>query len=148
MKIAIGNDHAGYAMKMDIMEYLHEKGYDVVDFGCYSDSSTDYPIYAKKVADAIVGGEADLGILICGTGIGISLAANKVKGIRACACSDQLTAVLSRKHNNANIVCFGARIIGTSTAEAIVDSFLTTEFEGGRHQRRVDLITDIENGKL
>lgn len=148
MKIAIGNDHAGYSMKQEIKEYLHEKGYDVVDYGCYSDTPTDYPIYGKKVADVVASGEADLGILICGTGVGISLAANKVKGIRCCACSESLTAELSRRHNNANIVAIGARIIGINTAVDIVETFLTTEFEGGRHARRVDLLTDIENGKL
>ena len=148
MKIAIGNDHAGYAMKLEIKAYLQEKGYDVVDYGCYSDSPADYPVYGKRVADAIAGGECELGVLICGTGIGISLAANKVKGIRAAAVSDPLSAELSRRHNDANIVAIGSRIVGISMAESIVDAFLNARFEGGRHERRVKLLSDIEEGKL
>ncbi len=148
MKIAIGNDHAGYALKQELKRTLQEQGYDVVDYGCYSDTPVDYPIYGKKVGEAIASGECERGILICGTGIGISLAANKIKGIRCAACSEPLSAELSRRHNNANIVAIGARIIGPAVAEAIVEVFLKTEFEGGRHERRVNLISDIENDRI
>ncbi len=148
MKIAIGNDHAAVEMKLEIKKYLEEKGHEVVNFGVDSSESCDYPIYGKKVADAVVSGECECGVLICGTGVGISIAANKVKGIRAAVCSDPVTARLTKLHNNANIIAFGARIVGTETAMAIVDAYLDTEYEGGRHQRRVDLISDIENKNL
>lgn len=148
MKIAIGNDHVAVEMKNHITRYLEEKGYEIVNFGTDSEERADYPIYGKKVADAVVSGECDLGILICGTGIGISLAANKVPGIRAAVCSDPYSARLTRQHNNANIIAFGARVVGTATAEMIVDEFLTAEFEGGRHQKRIDMIAAIERGEL
>lgn len=148
MKIAIGNDHIGVEMKEHIKKYLEDKDYIVVDYGTNSAERCDYPVYGKKVADAVVGGECDFGVLICGTGIGISLAANKVKGIRAAVCSEPYSARLSRRHNNANIIAFGARVIGTATAEMIVDEFLEAEYEGGRHQRRIDMISDIERGEL
>ena len=148
MKIAIGNDHIGVEMKEHIKKYLEDKDYIVVDYGTNSAERCDYPVYGKKVADAVVGGECYLGVLICGTGIGISLAANKVKGIRAAVCSEPYSARLSRRHNNANIIAFGARVIGTATAEMIVDEFLEAEYEGGRHQRRIDMISDIERGEL
>ena len=148
MKIAIGNDHVAVEMKNHIKAYLEEKGYEVVDFGTHTTDRADYPIYAKKVADAIVAGECDLGVLICGTGIGISMAANKVKGIRAAVCSEAYSAALTRRHNNANIIAFGARVIGMATAETIVDAFLEAEYEGGRHQNRVDMITAIEEGRF
>ncbi len=146
-KIAIGNDHTAVAMKNHITKYLEEKGYDIINFGTDSDERTDYPIYGKKVADSVAKGECALGILICGTGVGISLAANKVKGIRAVVCSEPYSAKLSRQHNNANIVAFGARVIGLATAEMIVDEFLSAEYEGGRHQKRVEMISKIENGE-
>lgn len=148
MKIAIGNDHVAVSMKNHIKEYLEAKGYEVVNFGTDSEERTDYPIYGKKVADAIVSGECELGILICGTGIGISLAANKVKGIRAAVCSEPYSARLTRQHNNANIIAFGARVVGEATAEMIVDEFLSAEYEGGRHQRRIDMIEAIEKGDM
>lgn len=147
MKIAIGNDHTAVELKNHIKEYLENKGYDVTDFGTSSEERTDYPIYGYKVACSVANKEFDLGILICGTGIGISLAANKVKGIRAAVCSEPYSARLTRAHNNANIIAFGARVVGPSMAEMIVEEFLTTEYEGGRHQKRIDMISAIENGE-
>ena len=148
MKIAIGNDHTAVELKNHIKSYLEGKGYTVVDYGAYTEERVDYPVYGKKVADAIVGGECDLGVLICGTGIGISMAANKVKGIRAAVCSEAYSAAMTRRHNNSNIIAFGARVVGTATAETIVDAFLEAEYEGGRHQRRVEMISEIEKGEL
>ena len=148
MKIAIGNDHTAVEMKNHIKQYLEEKGYTLVNFGTDSDERIDYPVYGKKVADAVASGECDLGILICGTGIGISLAANKVKGIRAAVCSEPYSAEMTRRHNDANIIAFGARVVGPATAERIVDAFLEAEYEGGRHGVRVDMITAIEEGRL
>ncbi len=148
MKIAIGNDHVAVEMKNHIIDYLTAKGHELVNFGTDTNERCDYPIYGKKVADAVVGGECELGILICGTGIGISLAANKVKGIRAAVCSDPYSARLTRQHNNANIIAFGARVIGEATAEMIVDEFLNAEYEGGRHQTRIDMISAIEQGEM
>ena len=147
MKIAIGNDHVAVELKNHITKYVEAKGYTVVNFGTDSSESCDYPIYGEKVARAVASGECELGILICGTGIGISLAANKVKGIRAAVCSEPYSARLTRQHNNANIIAFGARVVGQAMAEMIVDEFLNAEYEGGRHQRRVDLITAIEQGE-
>ena len=144
MKIAIGNDHVAVELKNHITKYVEAKGYTVINYGTDSSESCDYPIYGEKVAKAVASGECDLGILICGTGIGISLAANKVKGIRAAVCSEPYSARLTRQHNNANIIAFGARVVGQSMAEMIVDEFLDAEFEGDRHARRVDLITKIE----
>ena len=144
MKIGIGNDHAAVDMKFEIVKYLEESGYEVVNFGTDTNDSCDYPVYGEKVARAVANGEADRGILICGTGVGISLAANKVKGIRAAVCSESVTARFSRLHNDANILAFGARIVGVETAKDMVNVWLNTEFEGGRHQRRVDLIMKIE----
>ena len=146
MKIAIGNDHVAVELKNHITKYVEAKGYEVVNFGTDSSESCDYPIYGEKVARAVASGECDLGILICGTGIGISLAANKVKGIRAAVCSEPYSARLTRQHNNANIIAFGARVVGQAMAEMIVDEFLDAEYEGGRHARRVDMITAIEEG--
>lgn len=148
MKIAIGNDHVAVEMKQHIKRYVEEMGHEVVNYGTDSTERCDYPVYGKKVADAVASGECDFGILICGTGVGISLAANKVKGIRAVVCSEPYTAKLSREHNNTNIVAFGARVIGSATAEMIVQEFLTAEFEGGRHQRRVDMLQAIEEGSF
>ena len=145
MKIAIGNDHSAVEMKNDIKAFLESKGYEVIDEGTNTTESCDYPIYGEKVGRAVVDGEADLGIAICGTGLGISLAANKVKGVRACVCSEPYTARMSRQHNNCNVLCFGARVIGIELAKMIVEEWLNTPFEGGRHQRRVDMIMDIEN---
>lgn len=146
MKIAIGNDHVAVKMKNHIKEYIEAKGYEVVDFGTNSEERCDYPVYGKRVAEAVASKQCDFGILICGTGVGISLAANKVKGIRAVVCSEPYSAKLSRMHNNTNIVAFGARVIGNATAEMIVDEFLSAEFEGGRHSARVEMIESIEQG--
>lgn len=147
MKIAIGNDHTAVEMKNGIVAHLEAKGYEVVNFGTDATDRSDYPIYGKRVADAVASGECDLGVLICGTGIGISLTANKVKGIRAAVCSESYSAKMTRMHNNANIIAFGARVVGQATAEEIVDAFLEAEYEGGRHARRVDMITAVENGE-
>lgn len=144
MKIAIGNDHSAVELKNIIMDFLKEKGFEVLNLGTDSTDSTDYPVYGEKVGRAVVSGEADLGIAICGTGLGISLAANKVKGIRACVCSEPYTARMSRLHNNCNVLCFGARVVGSELAKMIVEEWLKTSFEGGRHQRRVDQIMKIE----
>lgn len=144
MKIAIGNDHSAVELKNIIKEFVKEKGYEVIDFGTNSTESCDYPVYGEKVGRAVAAKEADLGILICGTGVGISLAANKVKGIRACVCSEPYSAKLSRMHNNTNVLAFGARVVGSELAKMITEEWLDAEFEGGRHQRRVDLIMDIE----
>ena len=148
MKIAIGNDHTAVEMKNHIVKYLEEKGYELVNFGTDTEERVDYPVYGKRVADAVASGECELGILICGTGIGISLAANKVKGIRAAVCSEAYSAELTRRHNNSNIIAFGARVVGTATAETIVDAFLEAEFEGERHAARVDMISAIEEGRF
>lgn len=147
MKIAIGNDHTAVNLKNHITDYLKNKGYEVLNIGTDSTQRTDYPIYGKKVAEKVASGECDFGVLICGTGIGISLAANKVKGIRAAVCSEPYSARLTRQHNNANIIAFGARVVGDAMAEMIVDEFLSTEYEGGRHQKRIDMITAIEEGE-
>ena len=144
MKIAIGNDHAAVEKKNEIMKYLEEKGYEVVNFGTDTADSCHYPVYGEAVGRAVVSKEADLGILICGTGVGISLAANKVNGVSAVVCSEPLTARLSKQHNNSNVLAFGARIIGIETAKMIVDEWLAAEFEGGRHQTRVDMLMAIE----
>lgn len=141
--IALGSDQAGYELKQEIIKHLEERGLEYKDYGSYNADPVDYPIYGKKVAHAIVDGECDKGILICGTGIGISIAANKVKGIRAAVCSDCFSAEATRLHNDANILAFGARVIGPGLAVKIVDTFLDTEFSGvERHQRRVDMIEE------
>ncbi|MBQ8129127.1 MAG: ribose 5-phosphate isomerase B [Clostridia bacterium] len=144
MKLAIGNDHVAVEMKKEIRAHLEQKGIEVIDVGTDKTDRFDYPISGYKVAKLVAAGEVDGGVLICGTGVGISLAANKVHGIRACVCSDPYTAKLSKQHNNTNIVAFGARVIGIETAKMIVDEWLAAEFEGGRHQRRVDMIMEIE----
>ena len=145
MRIGIANDHSAVDMKNEIVAYLESQGYEVVNYGTDTNASCDYPEYGKKVAQAVVNGEVDRGIAICGTGVGIGLACNKVKGIRACTCSEPYSAEYSRRHNNANIITFGARVIGIETAKQIVDVFMKTEFEGGRHERRVAQLMDIEN---
>ncbi|MBR2684998.1 MAG: ribose 5-phosphate isomerase B [Erysipelotrichaceae bacterium] len=144
MKIAIGNDHVAVDMKWEIKKYLEDKGIEVINVGTDSTERFDYPISGYKVAKMVANKEVDLGVLICGTGVGISLAANKVKGIRACVCSDPYTAKLSRQHNNTNIIAFGARVIGVETAKMIVDEWLNASFEGGRHANRVAMIMEIE----
>ena len=144
MKIAIGCDHGGLEHKNAIAEHLKERGFEVCDFGIYEQVSVDYPEIALKVANSVANGENELGILVCGTGIGMSLAANKVKGIRAAAVSEHFSAKYTRLHNNSNILCLGGRVIGVGTALELADLFVDTEFEGGRHQRRVDMIAEIE----
>ncbi|MEE1186875.1 MAG: ribose 5-phosphate isomerase B [Acutalibacteraceae bacterium] len=143
-KIIIGCDHGGFEMKEQLVEFIKQTGNDVDDCGIYEPKSVDYPIIAKKVADKVASGQGELGILICGTGIGMSLAANKVRGIRAAACSEVYSAKFTRLHNNSNILCLGGRVIGIETAKIMVDAFINTEFEGGRHQKRVDMIEQIE----
>ena len=144
MKIAIGCDHGGLEHKNAIVEHLKERGFEVKDFGIYQQISVDYPDIAVKVAGSIKEGESELGILVCGTGIGMSLAANKVKGIRAAAVSEHFSAKYTRLHNNSNILCLGGRVIGVGTALELVDLFVDTEFEGGRHTKRVEKISAIE----
>ena len=144
MKLAIGNDHVAVEMKQEIKAYLEEKGIEVIDVGTNSTERFNYPVSGYKVAKMVAAGEVDGGVLICGTGVGISLAANKVRGIRACVCSDPYTAKLSKQHNNTNIIAFGARVIGIETAKMIVDEWLDAEFQGGRHQTRIDMIARIE----
>ncbi|MBS7009707.1 ribose 5-phosphate isomerase B [Anaerostipes sp.] len=144
MTIGIGNDHSALDYKNEILHYLTSKGYDVVNYGTDSADSFDYPLAGESVANAVANGEVDLGILICGTGVGISLSANKVSGVRAVVCSEPYSAKLSRQHNNTNILAFGARVIGIEMAKMITDAWLNAEFEGGRHQRRVNMITEIE----
>lgn len=144
MKVAIGNDHAATAMKMEIMEYVRELGHEVINLGTDTNERCDYPVYGEKVGRMVAAGEADCGILICGTGVGISIAANKVKGVRAGVCSDTTTARLIKEHNNANILAFGARIVGIELAKDIVKTYLEAEFLGGRHQTRIDMMGKIE----
>lgn len=145
--LALGSDHAGFPLKVEIMKYLDSIGVAYQDFGCYSAERYDYAIAAQKACDAVVSGKCEKALLFCGTGIGISMAANKVKGIRAAACSDYFSAKYTRAHNDANCLCLGARVVGAGLAEELVDVFLHTEFEGGRHQTRIDQIADIECGK-
>ncbi len=145
MKIVISNDHAAVELKKEIKTYIESLGHEVIDVGTNTNESCDYPYYGKIAAEKVASKECDLGVLICGTGVGISLAANKVKGIRCGVCSDTATARLIRQHNDANMISFGARIVGSELAKDIVKAFLTTDFEGGRHQRRVDMIMEIEN---
>lgn len=144
MKVVLGADHGGFELKEIIKSYLSDKGYEIVDLGTHTPDSIDYAPIAEKVGEYAVK-ENILGILCCGTGIGISIAANKVKGVRAACCSDYFSARMTRAHNNANILCMGGRVIGAGIALDLVDVFLTTEFEGGRHQRRIDQISVIEN---
>ena len=144
MKISLGCDHGGYALKEHIKAYLESKGHEVVDCGTYSTDSCDYPIFGEAAARKVQSGECERGIVICTTGIGISIAANKVKGIRCCACSDCYSAEMSRVHNDANMLALGARVVGTELGRMIAKSFLAGEFEGGRHERRVGLLDAIE----
>jgi len=144
MKIGIGNDHAGVEMKNQISAYLESKGYEVVNFGTDSTERTDYPIYGAKVGKAVASKQVDLGIVICGTGVGISLAANKINGVRACVCSEPYTAQLSRRHNNTNVLAFGSRVVGIELAKMIVDEWLNASFEGGRHAERVAMLAKLE----
>lgn len=141
---AIGNDHTGVDLKYIIKKHLEEKGETVKDFGTESTTASNYPDIAESVANAVASGECERAVLICGTGVGMSIAANKVKGVRAVCCSEPFSAKMSKEHNNANVLCFGARVIGNEMAKMIVDSWYEAEFQGGRHQTRVDIISDIE----
>ena len=144
MKIALGSDHGGFELKNIIKEHLLQKGNEILDFGTESSKSVDYPEYGFKVGQAVIAKETDLGVVVCGTGIGISIAANKVKGIRAALCTDSYMARMAREHNNANILALGSRVIGPGVALDIVDTFLNTAFGESRHARRLKLITDFE----
>lgn len=141
---AIGNDHTGVALKELIKKHLEEKGETVKDFGTESTTASNYPEIAETVANAVASGECERAVLICGTGLGMSIAANKVHGIRAVCCSEPFSAKMAKEHNNANVLCFGARVIGTEMAKMLVDAWYDTEFQGGRHQARVDMMMDIE----
>jgi len=144
MKIGMGSDHGGYELKEFIKEYLETKQYEVVDYGTYSTESVDYPDYGEKVANAVVDKEVEVGIIMCGTGLGISMAAGKVNGIRAAVVSEEYSARMAKVHNNANILAMGGRVVGKDLAKSIVDAYLNAEFEGGRHQKRIDKIMKIE----
>lgn len=146
-KIILGADHGGYELKNIIKSHLESKGFDVIDVGTNDAQSCDYPVFASRLCKKIQSGEADLGILVCGTGIGMSMAANKHRGIRAACCSDTFSARLTRLHNNANVLCIGARVVGAGLAIDLVEAFINAEFEGDRHIKRLSLIEDIENGK-
>lgn len=143
-RIAFGCDHAGFILKADILAHLHSRGVEIIDKGTWSRARTDYPRYASDVAQAIVDGEVEGGILICGTGVGIAITANKFPGIRAVVCSEPYSAQLSRRHNNTNILAFGSRVVGLDLAKMIVDAWLDATFAGGRHQTRVEAIAAIE----
>ena len=142
--IALASDHAGFPLKEEIKKHLDDRNISYIDCGAYNTDSVDYPYQAKKACDKVVSGECEKAILCCGTGIGISMAANKVNGIRAACCSDYFSAKFTRMHNDANALCLGARVIGAGAALELVDVFLDTPFEGGRHQRRVDQLSEIE----
>ena len=142
--IAIGSDHGGYELKTHIIKHLEDKGIEYKDFGCYDEKSVDYPDIAKLVCDSIIAKECENGILICGTGRGISIAANKIDGIRAAHCHDVYSAEMTKRHNNANVICMGGRVIGRELAFMIIDKWLEAEFEGGRHQTRIDKIHSLE----
>jgi ribose 5-phosphate isomerase B len=142
--IAIGSDHGGFALKQEIMKHLEERKLEYIDFGTYSSDSCDYPKYGAAVGRAVADGACERGILICGTGIGISISANKIHGVRAALCGDCFSAEMTRRHNDANIVALGARVVGPGLALKIVDTFLDTEFEGGRHERRVQQMMALE----
>ncbi len=144
-KIAIGCDHAALELKAELIKHLAENGIECEDYGTYTPDSCNYPDYAEKVCNAIKEGKAELGILVCGTGIGMSMAANKCKGIRAACCTDTFSARFTRLHNDANVLCMGARVVGAGLACDIADIFVNTEFEGGRHQKRIDMVMALEN---
>lgn len=147
MKVVIACDHGGLELKEIVKEHLMEKGYSVMDIGTYNTDSVDYPDYGQKAGEIVAKKEADRGIVICGTGIGISLAANKVSGIRCALCTNEYMAIMSRKHNNANMLALGNRVIGSGLAISIVDEWMSTEFEGGRHEVRVNKLMNIESNK-
>ncbi len=140
MKLVLANDHAGVELKFEVKAYLEELGHEVIDIGAQDRTPCDYPVVGKKAGEMVASGEVDGGVLICGTGVGISMAANKVKGVRAAVCSEPVTARLVKEHNHVNMIAFGERIVGVETAKAILDAWLGSEFLGGRHQRRVDML--------
>ncbi len=146
MKLAIAADHGAFELKESIKKHLEEKGIEYEDFGCYSKESVDYPRFAYRAAKSVADKKCDFGVICCTTGLGVSMAANKVKGIRAAVCTNEMLAEMTRRHNNANVICMGQNVVSMELANTLVDIFISTEFEGGRHQRRVDLLTDIENG--
>ena len=146
--VAIGCDHGGLAIKNAVIDYMKKNGIEYKDYGCYTDESVDYPVYAYQVAQNVADGNAELGIICCGTGIGVSMAANKVKGIRAAVCTDEFCAEMTRRHNNANIMCMGGRVIDEEKAVKLASVFLNTPFDGGRHEKRVNMITEIENDRF
>jgi len=148
MRIALGSDHAGYALKEFLRAHLLEHGHDPVDCGCHGEDSCDYPEFGAAVGRAVAQGEAERGVLVCGTGIGISIAANKVPGVRAALVHDRFTAGMSRKHNDANVVAFGARVLEPEHARELLDHWLATAFEGGRHGRRVEKINALDPGRI
>ena len=147
MKIAMGADHGGFSLKETIKQHLEEQGHEILDLGTYDTASCHYPVYAEKVARAVAAGQAERGILVCGTGIGMSIAANKIPGIRAAAVSDCFTAQATREHNDANILCLGERTVGPGLALRIVDTYLAAQFQGGRHQTRLDMIAALEKDR-
>ena len=147
MKIAIGSDHAGYELRLLVKDHLEGHGHEVIDVGHHSPAPVDYPVYGRLVGEAVASGQAELGIAICGTGVGISIAANKVPGVRAACVSEPFSALLSRQHNNANVLAFGARVVGPGLALMMVDAWLGGSFAGGRHAERVALISEIEDGR-
>lgn len=147
MKLALAADHGAFELKESIKKHLEEKGIEYEDFGCYSKESVDYPRFAFKAAKAVADKKCDLGVLCCTTGLGMSMAANKVKGIRAAVCTNEMLAEMTRRHNNANVICMGQNVVSMELANTLVDIFISTDFDGGRHERRVNLLTDIEEGK-
>ena len=147
IKVAVGCDHGGFILKESVVSTLERLGAEVVDLGCYDESSVDYPVYGEKVARSVASGECALGVIMCGTGIGISIAANKVRGVRAAVATNTYMAKLTKNHNNANIIALGGRVISPDEAAAIVEAWYTAEYEGGRHQRRLDMISAIEGDK-
>lgn len=147
MRLAIGNDHAAVDLKLEIAAHLEERGIEVINVGTDTNDSFDYPVAAERVGCMVADGTVDGGVLICGTGVGISIAANKIDGVRACVCSEPVTAALSKRHNNANVIAFGARIVGGELAKSIVDAWLDATYEGGRHARRVSMIAALEHGE-
>ena len=147
-RIIMGSDHAGYNLKLKVKAHLEARGFEVMDVGTHTPESCNYTVYADTLCKAIAAGEADLGILVCGTGIGMSMAANKHKGIRAACCENTFSARMTRMHNDANVLCFGERVVGMGLACDLVDNFIDAEFEGGKHARRVDMITAIEKEQI
>lgn len=147
MRIAIGSDHAGLTLRQQVVEHLKNNGHAVTDVGTATEQSVDYPVYAKAVSDRVAKGDADLGILICGTGMGMSMAANRVPGVRAALCTNEFLAKMARAHNDANVLCLGQRVLGVGLALSVVDAFVNEPFEGGRHARRVQQLTEMERSQ-